>query len=293
MNVFKIRRFIIKFKALVSSNKKLVVFGLSTVTVCFLALYIHQHRSGRTGRVDNALTWLTGNLQENTGFFANGLRQLANHYVFLVNAARKNEALELEISQAKQQLVQLQEVEASNRRLNSLLDFKSSLPTRTLPARVVAHDVSPDFLGIRIDRGAKDGLRVGMGVIHPAGVVGTIYRVTENFSEVLTLADPASSIDAVIQRSRARGIISGESSTLNCKLKYMDKLEDVTQDDAVVSTHFGEVFPSGLLIGYVTEISSTPNGILQDITVKTAVDIYRLEEVLVVISSNQPTKNNS
>lgn len=73
----------------------------------------------------------------------------------------------------------------------------------------------------------------------------------------------------------------------------MDKLEDVTQDDPVVSTNFGDVFPSGLLIGHVSEISSTSNGILQDITVKTAVDLYRLEEVLVVISSNQSAKNNS
>jgi rod shape-determining protein MreC len=293
MNVFKIRRFIIKFKALVTSNKKLVVFGLSTVTVCFLALYIHQHRSGKTGRVDNALTWVTGNLQENTGFFAHGLRKISNHYVFLVNAAKKNELLEIEIAEAKQKLVQLQEVESANRRLGTLLDFKAAIPTKTLPARVVAHDVSPDFLGIRIDRGSRDGLRVGMGVIHPGGVVGTIHRVSDHFSDVLTLADPASSIDAVIQRSRARGIISGETNSLDCKLKYMDKLEDVTQDDPVVSTNFGDVFPSGLLIGHVSEISSTSNGILQDITVKTAVDLYRLEEVLVVISSNQSAKNNS
>lgn len=292
MNVFKIRRFILKFKALVTSNKKLVVFGLSTVTVCFLALYIHQHRSGRTGRVDNALTWVTGNLQENTGFFAHGLRKLSSHYIFLMDTAKKNELLEREIAEAKQKLIQLQEVEAENRRLSSLLDFKAALPTKTLPAQVVSHDISPDFMGIRIDRGSRDGVRVGMGVIHPGGVVGTIHRVSDHFSDVLTLADPASSIDAVIQRSRARGIISGETNTLNCKLKYMDKLEDVTQDDAVVSTNFGEVFPSGLLIGHVSEISSTSNGILQDITVKTAVDLYRLEEVLVVVSSNQSTKNN-
>lgn len=243
--------------------------------------------------MDNALTWVTGNLQENSGFFAQGLRKISNHYVFLVESAKKNEILEREIAEAKQKIVQLQEVEAANRRLSSILDFKSSLPTKTLAARVVAYDISPDFMGIRIDRGSRDGLRVGMGVIHPGGVVGTIHRVSEHFSDVLTLADPASSIDAVIQRSRARGIVSGETNTLNCKLKYMDKLEDVTQDDTVVSTNFGDVFPSGLLIGYVSEISSTSNGILQDISVKTAVDLYRLEEVLVVISSNQSAKNNS
>ena len=291
--MFKIRQFIIKINALVSSNKKLVLFGLSTVTVCFLALYIHQHRSGRTGKVDNALMWVTGHLQQNTGFFTQGLRKLANHYVFLVETAKRNELLEKEIDEAKQKLIQLQEVESTNRRWASLLEFKNSLSVKTVPGQVIAHDISSDFIGIRIDRGRKDGVAVGMGVVHPAGVVGTVYRVTDEFADVLTLADPASNIDAVIQRSRARGIISGESKSLHCKLKYMDRLEDVSQDDAVVSTSFGGVFPSGLLIGYVSEISSTSNGILQNISVKTAVDIYRIEEVLVVISSNQPSKNNT
>jgi len=293
MIVFKIRRFIFKIKALVTSNKKLVLFSLATVTVCFLAIYIHQHRNGRTGRVDNLLTWMTGNLQENSGFLVNGVRKLANHYVFLVHAAKKNELLEKEIAEARQRLVQMQEVESSNRRLSSVLDFRSTLSNQTVPARVVAQDISPDFLGIRIDRGSRDGIRIGMGVIHPSGVVGTIARVSENFSEVLTLADPASSIDSVIQRSRARGIVSGESHSLHCKLKYMDRLEDVTQDDIVVTTHFGGVFPSGLLIGHVSDIVSTSNGILQNITVKTAVDLYRIEEVLVVVPSNSAAKNHS
>jgi len=73
----------------------------------------------------------------------------------------------------------------------------------------------------------------------------------------------------------------------------MDRLEDVTQDDAVVTTNFGGIFPSGLLIGHVSEVTSTPNGILQNITVKTAVDLYRLEEVLVVISPVKSTKATS
>jgi rod shape-determining protein MreC len=278
---------------LVSSDKKFIFFAFGTLTVCFLALYIHQHRHGRTGRVDGALTSLTGNLQENSSYLGNGVRTLFGHYIFLMGAAKRNEQLEKEVAELKQKVVQLQEAEAENRRMSSALDFKAALSVKTLAAKVVAQDISNDFVGIRIDRGSRDGVEVGMGVIHPGGVVGTVYRVADHFSEVLTLADPASNIDSVIQRSRARGIISGESKTLHCKLKYMDRLEDVTQDDAVVTTNFGGIFPSGLLIGHVSEVTSTPNGILQNITVKTAVDLYRLEEVLVVISPVKSTKATS
>jgi len=277
----------------VNSNKKLLLFSLASLTVCFLALYIHQHRQGRTGKVDNALIWTTGTVQKNVSFFSVGIEKLFKHYFFLVSVSKKNEELEIKLLESRQQIAQMQELESEIRRLSNLLDFKNDLSMKMLPARVIGHDITRDFRGLKIDRGSRDGVRVGMGVIHPGGAVGTIQRVSENFSEVLTLADPASNIDVVVQRSRARGIASGATDSLHCKLRYMDRLEDITQDDAIITTHFGNIFPKGILVGHVSEIESTSNGILLDISLKTAIDIYRLEEVLVVIPADRTTKDHS
>jgi len=155
---------------------------------------------------------------------------------------------------------------------------------------VIAHDVSSDYFLIRIDRGERDGVTVGLGVISTAGLVGRVQRVTPSYSDVLTLIDPTSNIDAIIQRSRARGIISGQAKQLSCRLKYVDRLEDVAVNDTVVASGFGAIFPKGLLLGYVTAVSPNNNGILQTITVKSAVDIYRLEEVFLVFPSTEPAK---
>lgn len=276
-----------------NSNRKLIIFSLATVTVCFLALYIHQHRQGRTGKVDNALLWITGRFQNNLSFFSTGLEKLFSHYVLLVNTAKQNELLHRELLEVKQQLVQLNETESELRRLRNLLDFKNSISMKMLAARVIGQDVSGDFRGLKIDKGRQDGIQIGMGVIHSGGVVGRIQRVSETFSEVLTVTDPASNIDVIVQRSRARGIVSGSTDSLFCKLRYMDRLEDITQDDVIITTQFGNIFPRGILVGHVTEIESTSNGILLDISLKTAIDTHRLEEVLVVIPSNRSEKNHS
>lgn len=276
-----------------NSNKKLIIFSLATVTVCFLALYIHQHRQGRTGKVDNALTWITGRAQNNLSFFSAGINKLLNHYILLVNTSQENDLLHQELLDIKQQLVQMNEMESDLRRLNNLLDFKKSIAMKMLAARVIGQDISGDFRGLKIDKGSQDGVQVGMGVIHAGGAVGRIQRVSETYSEVLTLNDPASNIDVIIQRSRARGIVSGASDSLHCKLRYMDRLEDITQDDAIITTHFGNIFPKGILVGHVTEIESTSNGILLDVSLKAAIDTHRLEEVLVVIPSDRSEKNHS
>lgn len=135
-----------------------------------------------------------------------------------MNAQKRNEELLRELDDVRSRLVEYQEMEVENRRLASALDWKG-IEQRLISARVTAHDVAPDFVGLRIDRGSLDGVRVGQGVISPTGVVGRVYRVADNYADVMSLVDPSSNIDAVIQRSRARGIISGQAKTLNCRLK--------------------------------------------------------------------------
>ena len=75
-------------------------------------------------------------------------------------------------------------------------------------------------------------------------------------------------------------------------MKYVDRLEDVAVNDTVVSSGFGGIFPKGLLIGYVSAVIPSPNGILQTVTVKSAVDIYRLEEVFIVLPPAEPEKTS-
>lgn len=263
-------------------RKKFSVFVLLTGLICLLAVYIHWHRQGQTGKIDAAVISVTGALQTHFFYVAQGGRTIFENYFFLVNTKKRNEELESQVRLLHSELTSAGELELENKRFKEMLEFRNKIEQKLLAARVVAHDSSSDYFGIRVDRGSRDGVHAGMGVISPHGVIGRVLRVTDQYSDVLTLVDPTSNIDAIIQRSRARGIVSGQAKQLICKLKYIDRLEDIAVNDVVVSSSFGSIFPPGLLIGQVTAVIPNPNGILQTIAVKSAVDIYRLEEVFIV-----------
>lgn len=272
------------------TQRKYAFFALITVSVCILALYIHRHRQGQTGRVDNILIGTAGGVQKHFFYMGQGLQSLVDGYFFLVDAKKTAENLQKQNDELQAKLTSMQDVQLENTRLRDALQFKTTITLPLLAAHVVAHDVSSDYLGIRIDRGEVDGIRAGMGVIAPGGVVGRVLRVTANYSDVLALADPTSNVDVLIQRSRARGILSGQAKQLTCKLKYIDRLDDVQVEDTLVTTGFENVFPAGLLVGHVTAVIPNSNGILQTVTVKTAVNIYRLEEVFVVLPPAESKK---
>lgn len=255
-----------------------------TISICVLALYIHRHRQGRTGRIDDLLISMTGGVQKHVFYLVNGSRTLADHYLFLVHTKGRNEELEKEVTILRSALAALQEVKLESIRLRELLRFQQEVAFKMIPAHVIAHDVSSDYVGIRVDRGSEHGVRQGMGVVSPSGVVGRVLRVAPGYSDILTIVDPTSNVDVMVQQSRARGILSGQSKQLTCKLKYVDRLEEVVVNDTVVSSGFGFIFPKGLLVGYVTAVIPNLSGVTQTITIKSAVDMYRLEEVFIVSS---------
>ncbi len=257
-----------------------------------MSVYVYRHRQGKTGAIDNLLIDASGGAQKNLFYLTHGGRKVFDHYLFLVTAQKKNDELIRDLDLARTKIAALQEVEGENQRLRDALTFQRRLESKLLAAHVIATDASNDYDAIRIDKGTADGVQVGMGVISPSGLVGRVLRVSQTYADILTLLDPTSNIDTIVQRSRARGIVTGQAKQIQCKMKYLDRLEDVAVGDALVSSGFGSVFPKGLLIGHVSAVSLSSNGILQLVTVKTAVDIYRLEEVFIVLSPPQPEKTS-
>ena len=150
-----------------------------------------------------------------------------------------------------------------------------------IAAEVVGKDPSPWFQSILLDKGLADGVDKGLPVIDPVGVVGIVVEATDHFSKVMLITDPNSAVDALIQKSRARGIIKGGASGY-CLLNFVLRKHDVKVGDTVVSSGMDGIFPKGLPIGKVASIVKQDAGIFQDVTVTPFVDFERLEEVLVV-----------
>lgn len=202
----------------------------------------------------------------------------------------ENEKLRERIVELEAQRNKLVETEASNRRLQELLELRSHLPSGAVAAAVIANSASSWSRSFILDKGSRHGVRKGMGVVSPLGVLGQIVDVTPDSSKVLLIEDVYSGVDVVVQRSRARGIVSG-SMEGGPVLKYVKRSEDIQRGDRLVTSGLDGVFPKGLMVGTVTEVRQKHFGLFQYVGVALAVDPFEVEEVLVVSAEAPFTKN--
>jgi rod shape-determining protein MreC len=214
------------------------------------------------------------------------LARIWGDYIDLVNVRRENRQLLETVKVLNSRLIASQEALVVNDRLKRLLDLKTALRMPSLAATVIGEDGSPWFKTVVIDRGERDGLREGLPVVASDGIVGQLVKVAASSSRVLLVTDTASSVAAVVLRSRARGVLKGKGEG-RCSLEFAVHDDDVKVGDLVISSGVGGVFPKGLPLGEVTMVKKGEYGIFQTVEVRPAVAVGRLEEVLVLVPSNQ------
>lgn len=162
--------------------------------------------------------------------------------------------------------------------LKSLRDFRSSV---ICYASVIGSNDDGFICFYVIDRGSEDGLSEGDGVITYEGAVGRVFKVSQSTSTVQLITDVKSSVSARDERSRVTGILAGVSYN-ECDINYIPKEEDVKEGDIIVTSGLGKSFPEGVRIGAVTEVNKKVDSLSMVVKVKPAVNLMKVEEVLVV-----------
>lgn len=202
-------------------------------------------------------------------------------YINLVDTHHENQRLQNDIRTLNLRVLEGNEAVLANKRLERLLEMKSSIRNPVVAATVVGEDAASWFRTLVINRGSSSGILEGMAVISADGVVGQTTKVSPLTSRVLLLTDHASGISATIQRSRARGVVKGKGEML-CSLEFTTREEDVKVGDTVITSGIGGIFAKGIPIGEVTMVKRGEYGIFQTISIRPTVNLSHLEEVLVV-----------
>jgi rod shape-determining protein MreC len=264
------------------SKKMVMIAGLIVlVTLTILILSLSSRRpypAYGPGRVAIAMVApFQKVIVATTRFFSD----IWEHYFFLITVVDDNRNLRTELQQAMVMNHRLKEAALSNERLRKLFKLQQAMELPLVAAQVVGKDPSPWFQSVLLDKGRDDGVEEGQPVINPEGVVGIVVEATARYAKVMLITDPNSAVDAIIQDSRARGIIKGGARG-SCVLNFVLRKYEVAEGDTVVSSGMDGVFPKGLPIGQVTTIVKREAGIFQDVSVIPYVDFERLEEVLVV-----------
>lgn len=204
-------------------------------------------------------------------------------YLFLTKVKEENGRLLRTIKIQNERLIRGNEALLENERLRALLDMRARLPGSPVSVSVIAEEVTPWFRTVVVNRGSQDGIREGLPVVALSGIVGQVIKVGAMSSKVLLLTDHASAMAATIQRSRARGVVKGKGGEL-CSLEFASRLDDIKLGDIVETSGVGGLYPKGIPIGQVTMVKKGEYGIFQTVTIRPAVNLSRMEELLVLVS---------
>jgi rod shape-determining protein MreC len=214
-------------------------------------------------------------------FVVSTAREISTRYGDVVRMAAENQRLRERVLELERERDRLLESEATRRRLQTLLGLRDELEVPSIAAAVIANSGSTWFQSLTVDKGSRDGVRKGMAVVTRAGVLGQVVEANPRSAKVLLVTDPHSAVDAVVQRSRARGIVSGALGA-SAVMKYVKRSEDVQVGDRLVTSGLGGIFPKGLPIGTVQRVERRGYGLFQQVEVQLAADPTHVEEVLIL-----------
>lgn len=210
-----------------------------------------------------------------------GVKTTTSEYVNLIHIKAQSADLHKENSELKTRLNQLVENQNELERLRTLLDFQKNTKMDLVPAQVIGRDLVPDHNTITINKGTKHGLKAGQAVLTVSGAVGYIFKPQIFTSHVMLITDRYSVVDALIQKTRAHGIVEGRSKE-SCALQYVERTEDVKAGDLIVTGGLDNIFPKGFPLGVVVNVERKTKNTSLSIELKPVVDAGKIEEVFIV-----------
>jgi rod shape-determining protein MreC len=271
------------------------VMGVALLLILTLfALVLHQ--TGYLQPAEDAALGLIAPLLGMTQDARSGVEEFTGNVTDVTTLRSQVKDLQTQVDAMTNDSIQLRELLSENSTLREQLGYKQANPGfdlvgATVTQRVLGRDpnlarvlgVDPSNLAyvIIIDQGSENGVKVGMPVVTPKGLVGRVIQAGAHWSKVLLITDPSSSVNAVVQSTRATGIVQGNVDS-SLTIKYVPQGEAIKVGDLILTSGMGGNFPKRLVIGKVTQVHRRDGDAFQQAIIQPSVDFARLEFVLIV-----------
>lgn len=257
------------------------LLGLAVLAHVILISTQVNTQSGRSA-FDAVIFGAFGEAQRVTSQLNGGAAYVWSSYVALRGVRAENDQLRAQLRITEIRLQEQRALALRAERLQALLDLRQSLPQRSVAAQIIAGDATAWFRTVTIDRGANDGVVTDAAVLAPRGVVGRVVgRPAARAARVQLLVDRNAGIGAVIERSRAGGVVVGDEGQM-LRMDYVSNLADVTSGDLVVSSGIDGIYPKGFVIGEVLSVERGA-GLYYVVKLRPAVDFSTIEDVVVLL----------
>jgi len=256
--------------------------------IAFTLLTLVLHEVGYLQPAEDIVLRVVTPVQRWLSSRASGIGEMVQTLRDLRTLRDENAGLRLENEALIIENVQLKEAEAENQRLRGLLDFASTNPTLDyrggeVVGRVIGRDPSAYLDFIIIDLGERHGVGQGMPVVTERGLVGRITEVHDTSSEVLLITDVNSAVTALVQTSRATGVVRGLAGG-DLLLDQIRQDVEVHEGEIVITSGLGRNLPKNLVIGQISEVIQRDYEMFQQARLRPTVDFHNLEQVLVITS---------
>ena len=201
----------------------------------------------------------------------------------LDEARAQIDELQIQLDALERENEELREIQGEWQILQDLFNRARQTPElRRQTANVIGYDTSPAVRSIIIDKGSEDGLRVGMPVESPRGLIGRIFRTTQNSAQVVLVTDNASAIPVRLGTSRATGSLRGRGATGDLLVEWIDLKFQLEIGEVVLTSGLGGDFPQDIVIGRVVQVLRNESDLFQQAIVQPATDFDTMEIVFII-----------
>lgn len=268
-----------------SRNKfKILLIGVTVLLVALMALSTIPGQ--KANFVSDVLGVVISPVQKGISAVIGGIEGFFSSISNMQRYQEENIALREKVALLEGEVRETEELKKENARLRDMLELRDrEVQYDTQAAEVIAKDAGNWFLTFTIDKGTSSGIAQGNAVITTDGLVGYVYEVGTTWARVQSIIDSTSSAGAAIKRTGDTGVVEGDLELQNegkCAFVYLRKDANVTEGDYVETSGLGGIYPPGLYIGKVTEVTVDASGVSQRAIVQPAVSFDKLSEVFVI-----------
>ncbi|MBQ5735955.1 MAG: rod shape-determining protein MreC [Lachnospiraceae bacterium] len=282
-----------KRRSKITIPAKYYLTGLSALCVVLMLV------SYATDVIDTPLNKITGYVitpvQNGVNYIGMLLSDRVDNLANLKEVMNENESLQAKVAELTEDNNMLMQEKYELDNLRELYNLDQLYPTYSkVAARVVSKDTSNYFCTFTIDKGSNDGIAVDMNVIADGGLVGIVTSVGPSYSTVMSIIDDSSNVSAMVLSTSDICYIRGDLQLMNDGLLHLEKLNkdvEVENGAKIVTSHVSSKYLQGILIGYVTEITTDSNNLTKSGYISPVVDFEHLQNVLVITELKQTQDN--
>ena len=261
---------------------------LVIVAVFLVGIMAYAGANGRlTAAPQELLSVVLTPLQKVTSALSGGAASVWEKYTSIDDVMDRNEQLEAENAELRQQMVDYDRIKAENEAYKALARIQDTNSEASyVSAFVIGRDPLDEFGGFTLDQGSTDGVAVNDAIISDRGyLLGVVVEVDVTSCKVMTILHPSFNAAGVISRTRENGIITGSADYAadgQCVLTNLDRATEARKGDQVITTGLGGVFPANLLVGTVQEVVPEQSGKSSSAVILPGADPRTVKHVFII-----------